>query len=98
MASDIDEPLNLGSDESVTINQLVDMVEEIAGITLTPPLRPERHPKASTAETATTPKSASAGLGARRSDLRDGLEKTYRWIYDQMTTGRDVRVGATAGV
>ena len=34
MASDIDEPLNLGSDESVTINQLVDIVEEIAGIKL----------------------------------------------------------------
>ncbi len=29
-----DEPLNIGSDELVTINQLVDIVEEIAGVTL----------------------------------------------------------------
>ena len=34
MASDIEDPINLGSDESVTINQLVDIVEDIAGITL----------------------------------------------------------------
>src|SRR5436305_5391926 len=35
MESDIDEPINLGSEEMVTINQLVDIVEEIAGINLT---------------------------------------------------------------
>jgi len=32
--SDIDEPINLGSSELVTINQLVDIVEEIAGVKL----------------------------------------------------------------
>ena len=37
MDSDVTEPLNLGSDELVTINQLVDIVEEIAGVKL------ERH-------------------------------------------------------
>ena len=42
LASEIEEPLNLGSDESVTINQLVDIVEEIAGIKLKPQVRPER--------------------------------------------------------
>jgi GDP-D-mannose 3',5'-epimerase len=34
MASEVDEPINLGSDELVTINQLVDMVEAIAGVRL----------------------------------------------------------------
>ena len=34
MNSDILEPINLGSSEMVTINQLVDIVEEIAGIKL----------------------------------------------------------------
>ena len=34
MASEIREPINLGSNELVTINQLVDIVEEIAGIKL----------------------------------------------------------------
>ena len=32
--SSVEEPLNIGSDELVTINQLVDIVEEIAGIKL----------------------------------------------------------------
>ena len=54
MESDIDDPINLGSSELVTINQLVDIVEEIAGFdssvgtTSTPR-------KASAAATPTTP-------------------------------------------
>jgi GDP-D-mannose 3', 5'-epimerase len=35
MHSNILEPINLGSSEGVTINQLVDLAEEIAGIKLT---------------------------------------------------------------
>ena len=34
MQSDVTEPLNLGSDQMVSINQLVDIVEEIAGVEL----------------------------------------------------------------
>ena len=77
------EPLNLGSDESVTINQLVDLVEDIAGIKLK----------------RTYDLSAPKGVNGRNSDntlimerlgwapgisLRDGMEKTYRWIYDEI--------------
>ena len=87
LASDIDEPLNLGSDESVSINELVDIVEGIAGITLK-----RRYD-------LTAPK----GVNGRNSDntlitqrlgwapgiaLRDGLEKTYRWIYDEMLSSQ----------
>src|ERR1700730_3714819 len=83
MAGDYAEPLNLGSSELVTINQLVDLVEEIAGVKLK-----RRHNL-----------SAPKGVNGRNSDntliqkifgwepstkLRDGLERTYRWIYDQM--------------
>ncbi len=82
MNSDILEPINLGSSEAVTINQLVDIVEEIAGITL------KRNYDLC----------APKGVNGRNSDntlmqnylgwepnipLRTGLEKTYRWIYDQ---------------
>ena len=81
--SDIVEPLNLGSSELVTINQLVDMVSEIAGI------------KVKKSFNLNAPK----GVNGRNSDntliqkylgwepsipLRVGMEKTYRWIYDQM--------------
>ncbi len=35
MRSDFSEPLNLGQDRMVTINQLADMVAEIAGVKIT---------------------------------------------------------------
>jgi GDP-D-mannose 3',5'-epimerase len=83
MHGDYADPLNLGSSELVSINQLVDIVEEIAGMKL----KRRYNLKA--------PK----GVNGRNSDntliqkifdwepstrLRDGLERTYGWIYDQM--------------
>ncbi len=86
MNSDLDEPINLGSNELVTINRLVDIVEEIAGIRLK----------------RTYDLSAPKGVAGRNSDnsmildrlgweptirLRDGLEQTYRWIKKEMESG-----------
>ena len=83
MNGDYVDPINLGSSELVTINQLVDIVEEIAGM------------KLKRCYNLSAPK----GVNGRNSDntliqkifgwepstrLRDGLERTYRWIYDQM--------------
>jgi GDP-D-mannose 3', 5'-epimerase len=82
MNSEILEPINLGSSEAVSINQLVDIVEEIAGIKLK----------------RKYDLSAPKGVNGRNSDnalikkclnwepnipLRTGLEITYAWIYDQ---------------
>jgi GDP-D-mannose 3',5'-epimerase len=87
MDSEIPEPINLGSTEMVTVNQLVDIVEEIAGIRL------ERRYDLD----------APKGVMGRNSDntlirkylgwepdipLRTGLEKTYAWIYDQYMARR----------
>jgi GDP-D-mannose 3', 5'-epimerase len=86
MESDFRDPLNLGSNELVTINQLVDIVEDIAGIKL------ERKYNLG----------APKGVNGRNSDntlimeklqwepsikLRDGMEKTYRWIEEEMLSG-----------
>jgi GDP-D-mannose 3', 5'-epimerase len=86
MESEIDEPINLGSSELVTINQLVDIVEEIAGIQLK----------------RTYDLGAPKGVNGRNSDntmileklgwepstrLRDGMERTYRWIEHEIATG-----------
>lgn len=83
MNSSILEPINLGSSELVTINQLVDIIENISGI------RVKRHYQLD----------APLGVRGRNSDntliyknlqwapsisLQIGLEKTYQWIYDQM--------------
>jgi len=86
MESDIREPINLGSSELVTINQLVDIAEEIGGVKL------ERKYNLD----------APKGVNGRNSDntkiveylgwepsirLRDGLAKTYSWIESQMLQG-----------
>ena len=83
LESEITEPINLGSSELVTINQLVDIVEEIAGVKL------ERNYKLD----------APKGVDGRNSDntkilqylgwepsirLKDGMAKTYEWIESQM--------------
>ena len=93
--SDIEEPLNLGSDEGVTINQLVDIVEDIAGVRLT----------------RTYDLTAPKGVNGRNSDntmiqerlgwapstrLRDGMERTYRWIHDQVVSRQATHVGSQA--
>jgi GDP-D-mannose 3',5'-epimerase len=82
MNADFIGPLNIGSEEMVTINHLAEMTMEIAGKKLT-----LRHIPGPT------------GVRGRNSDnrlikeklgweptmkLRDGIEKTYRWIYEQV--------------
>ena len=78
-----EDPINLGSSEMVTINQLVDIVEEIAGIKL------KRNYNLS----------APKGVNGRNSDnslilkefgwepsikLRDGMAQLYPWVFDQI--------------
>lgn len=83
LESDIREPINLGSSEVVTINQLVDVAEEIGGVKL------KRRYKLD----------APKGVNGRNSDntliqqylgwepsikLKEGLAKTYAWIEERM--------------
>ena len=83
-ASDVHEPLNIGSEQLVSINQLVDIVEDIAGVTL------ERHYNLD----------APQGVRGRNSDntlvaerlgwtpsisLETGLASTYEWIYGRLS-------------
>jgi len=83
MYSNIEEPINLGSNEMVSINQLVDIVEDIAGYKLQRKYDPD----------------APKGVRGRNSDntlirqylnwepsipLRTGMKKTYEWIREQV--------------
>lgn len=87
MYSNINEPINLGSSEMVSINQLVGIVEDIAGYKL------ERKYDLN----------APKGVRGRNSDnelirkylgwepsipLRTGMKKTYDWINEQVVSGR----------
>lgn len=83
-AGDSALPVNVGSSELVSINQMIDIIEKIAGITV------KRHYNLD----------APKGVRGRNSDntlireiydwepsisLADGLEKTYQWIFDQLS-------------
>jgi GDP-D-mannose 3', 5'-epimerase len=83
MYSDINEPINLGSSEIVSINGLVDIVEDIAGYKLERKYDPD----------------APKGVRGRNSEntlirkylgwepsipLREGMKKTYDWISEQL--------------
>jgi GDP-D-mannose 3', 5'-epimerase len=83
-AGDSAVPVNVGSSELVSINQMIDIIEKIAGITV------KRNYNLD----------APKGVRGRNSDntlineihgwepsitLADGLERTYRWIFDQLS-------------
>ena len=88
MYSNINEPINLGSSEVVSINELVSIVEDIAGYTL------ERKYDLN----------APKGVRGRNSDnslirqylgwepsipLMNGMKKTYGWIREQIVSEQD---------
>ena len=97
MHSDYPHPLNLGTDELVTVNELVDLVAEVAGRHIT-----KRHDL-----------SKPQGVRGRNSDntrlrevlgwepqipLREGLVPTYRWIESELRkAGRILEPAGQAG-
>jgi nucleoside-diphosphate-sugar epimerase len=83
MQSDFAEPLNIGSDEMVSINQLVDVVEEIAGVKLTRRYDLDA-PKGVRGRNSDNTLIAQVLNWAPSVPLRVGMEKTYAWIYDQV--------------
>jgi GDP-D-mannose 3',5'-epimerase len=84
--SDVADPLNLGSSEMVTIDQLVGLVEEVAGVCLK--RRYARDAPQGVRGRSSDNTRIRAALGWEpTTSLATGIEATYRWIYDQMRTG-----------
>jgi nucleoside-diphosphate-sugar epimerase len=95
MHSDIREPINLGSSELISVTGLLDIVEEIGGSSL------------NRSHDLTKPK----GVNGRNSDntlimdylgwepsipLRDGMSRTYEWVYAQVAEARAHREAGDA--
>ena len=81
--SDISDPINIGSDEMVTINKLVDIVEEIADIRLARKYNLDA-PKGVRGRSSDNTLIESLFNWSPKISLKEGLEKTYKWIYDQI--------------
>ena len=90
-ASAFHEPLNIGSDEMVTINRLVDLAEKLAGVKLMRRYKLDAPKGVRGRNSDNTLIKAELGW-APSVRLEDGLEKTYRWIHDQMTSSGDANV------
>jgi nucleoside-diphosphate-sugar epimerase len=90
MASDVREPINIGSDELVTINQLIDIVEGIAGKAVKRKYKLDA-PKGVRGRSSENTLIRQKLGWAPSVRLRDGMEKTYRWIYEEMTAPVDRR-------
>lgn len=86
MESEIHEPINLGSSELVTIDQLVDIAEDIAGIRLKRRYNLDA-PKGVNGRNSDNSKILSYLGWEPSTRLRDGLAKTYEWIESQMLVG-----------
>jgi nucleoside-diphosphate-sugar epimerase len=82
MQSNHCEPLNLGQDRLVTINQLADMAATAAGITVT-----KRHidgPQGVRGRNSDNTRLRQVLKWEPVISLEDGLTRTYRWIEDQV--------------
>jgi nucleoside-diphosphate-sugar epimerase len=87
MSSDVEEPLNVGSAEVVSVNELVDVVERIAGVKL------QRGYNLEAPQGVRGRSSDNTLIGERlgwepETSLQEGMEQTYRWIHDQIAAGR----------
>jgi GDP-D-mannose 3',5'-epimerase len=85
-ASDFAEPINIGSSELVTLNQLVDTLESIAGIKLQRKYILDA-PKGVRGRSSDNTLIQKVFGWEPKISLQEGLEKTYRWIYDQVVAG-----------
>jgi nucleoside-diphosphate-sugar epimerase len=83
MNSNHDEPLNIGSDRAISINELADMIIEISGKKL------KKEYDLSKPQGVRS-RNADLTLITKRIDwapkitYKKGLERTYRWIEEQV--------------
>ncbi len=92
MRSDHAEPINLGSDVLVTVDELVDLVAEIAGKRIV-----KRHdttkPQGVRGRNSDNTRLRQVLGWEPRTSLREGLERTYRWIEAELARAGRSRAG-----
>ena len=86
--SKLDTPYNVGSDEQVSINQMIEMIEEIAGYKVDKKYLLDK-PKGVRGRSSDNTKIINDLNWSPSIDLKTGLTKTYAWIYDQLISGEN---------
>ena len=82
--SNFSEPLNIGSDEQVSINQMIDILEKISN---SPKLNRNYQldkPKGVRGRSSNNELSKKVLNWSYQISLHEGLKKTYKWIFDEL--------------
>jgi nucleoside-diphosphate-sugar epimerase len=85
--SDCNEPLNLGSDRLISVNDLVSIIESIAGIKVRRNYNLAA-PKGVRGRNSDNTRLQNTINWVPKVSLEEGLEKTYEWIYNQLLSGK----------
>lgn len=83
--SNSSDVFNLGSDEQVSINQMVSMIEKIAGYQVEKNYQLDK-PKGVRGRSSDNSKLLNHIEWAPEIKLLEGLERTYKWIFDQLNS------------
>jgi len=88
--SQLVDPYNVGSDEQVSINQMIDMIEEIADYKVERKYLLDK-PKGVRGRSSDNEKIIKDLNWSPSINLKTGLSKTYEWIYKQITSGENTQ-------
>lgn len=84
--SNVSEVLNIGSEEQVSINQMINIIEEIADYKTEKNYQLDK-PKGVRGRSSNNDLIRNKIGWDIKTNLKSGLEKTYKWIYSEITSG-----------
>tara|TARA_X000000368_G_C22600350_1_gene523400 strand:- start:58 stop:573 length:516 start_codon:yes stop_codon:yes gene_type:complete len=82
--SDFSDPVNIGSDEQVSINQMIEIIEGISGIQKLEKIYQLDKPKGVRGRSSNNELVKKVLNWSYNIKLKDGLQKTYDWISSEM--------------
>ena len=83
--SDYSDPINIGSDEQVSINQMIEMIEVISGVDKLNKNYQLDKPKGVRGRSSNNDLIKKVLNWSYKMSLKDGLSKTYKWIDDEIS-------------
>ncbi len=86
--SDYSEPVNIGSDEQVSINQMIEIIESISGINKLERKYQLDKPKGVRGRSSNNDLVKKILNWSYEIKLKDGLKKTYDWIFGEITKNK----------
>jgi len=82
--SNYSEPVNIGSDEQISINQMIDMLEEISENKILKKKYQLDKPKGVRGRSSNNDLVKKVLGWSYKINVKDGLKKTYEWIYSEI--------------